>query len=233
MFTMIGKDLRLPIIIVNFKSYLEGLGERAVELARVAEEVGEELGVTVAVGPQFTNLKEICGRANIPVFAQHVDVANPGAYTGSVSIDSIMECGAIGSFLNHSEKRLRLSNIGMLVNSLKEKGLFSVVCGDTETVSAAAAALNPNMVAIEPPELIGTGVAVSKAKPEIVSNTVSLIKKINSRVIVLCGAGITKGEDVESAIKLGAEGVLVASGVVKAKDQRAALHDLAQAALKP
>ncbi len=84
------------------------------------------------------------------------------------------------------------------------------------------------MVAVEPPELIGSGIAVSKANPEIISDTVDRIKKVNPKVTILCGAGITKGEDVSSAIKLGAEGILVASGVVKAKDPCNALNELAE-----
>lgn len=219
-----------PIILINFKSYVEGLGERAVKLARAAEDVGERLGVTVGVAPQFVDLRRIHAECRLPVFAQHVDVADPGAYTGSVTVDAVRDCGVAGSLLNHSEKRLRLSDLGVLVSSLRNNSLLSIVCVDTEHVSAAGAALNPDMVAIEPPELIGTGRAVSKAKPEIVSNTVSLIKKVNPDVIVLCGAGITRGEDVKSALKLGAEGVLVASGVVKASDQAAAIYELAEAA---
>ena len=60
----------------------------------------------------------------------------------------------------------------------------------------------------------------------MVSDTVSLVKKVNNAITVLCGAGISKGEDVEAALKLGTEGVLIASGVVRAKDQRTALMDL-------
>ena len=43
---------------------------------------------------------------------------------------------------------------------------------------------------------------------------------------VLCGAGIHTGEDVKKSRELGAKGILVASGVVKAKDQRKALKEL-------
>jgi len=74
------------------------------------------------------------------------------------------------------------------------------------------------MIAVEPPELIGTGISVSKAKPEVVSGSVELVKQINPDVIVLCGAGITTGEDVAAALRLGTEGVLVASGIVKAQN---------------
>jgi len=111
--------------------------------------------------------------------------------------------------------------------------LFSVVCANNAAVSAAAAALKPNMIAVEPPELIGTGIPVSKAKPEVVSGTVDLVKRINPDVVILCGAGITRGEDVAAALRLGTEGVLVASGVVKAKDPYKVLLEFAESITKP
>ena len=51
---------------------------------------------------------------------------------------------------------------------------------------------------------------------------------MNTKIKVLCGAGITNGDDVIAAQKLGADGILVASGVVKAKDPHIALLDLAR-----
>jgi triosephosphate isomerase len=77
--------------------------------------------------------------------------------------------------------------------------------------------------------LIGTGVPVSKAKPEVVSGTVDLVRRVNLDVTILCGAGITRGEDVSAALKLGTRGVLVASGIVKAKDPYAVMLEFAMA----
>ncbi len=133
----------------------------------------------------------------------------------------------MGSLVNHSERRLKLSEIDKIVTNFKRLELISVVCGNTSQVSVAATALDPDVVAIEPPELIGTGRAVSKAKPEIISDTVDAIRGVNPNVTILCGAGITKGEDVAAAIKLGAQGILVASGVVKAGDPCKVLKELA------
>jgi len=65
-----------------------------------------------------------------------------------------------------------------------------------------------------------------------VSSTVELVKRVNPEVIILCGAGITTGEDVAAALKLGTQGVLVASGIVKAKDPYKALLDFAEAITK-
>jgi triosephosphate isomerase len=134
--------------------------------------------------------------------------------------------------VNHSERRVRADQIDVVVKKAKQLGLVSVVCTNTPEVTAAMAALGPDMVAIEPPELIGTGIPVSRAKPEVVTSSVDLVKRINPNVKVLCGAGITTGDDVAAALKLGTVGVLLASGVVKAKDWEKAILDLIKPILK-
>jgi triosephosphate isomerase len=115
------------------------------------------------------------------------------------------------------------------VERAKDVGLLSLVCADTPERTSEVASFKPDIVAIEPPELIGTGIPVSKAKPEIVERAVNLVRNRDSSIPVLCGAGISKGQDVAAALRLGAQGVLLASGVVKAKDQRKAMLDLVEA----
>lgn len=178
------------------------------------------------------DINRIANEVDIPVFAQHVDPINYGSHTGHILPQAIKEAGAIGTIINHSERRLKLTDINTAIRMASEAGLTSIVCADTPEVSAAVAALNPDVIAVEPPELIGTGIPVSKAKPEVVTNSIKLIRKVNPTVIILCGAGITKGADVKAALKLGTEGILIASGVVKAKDQYTALLDLAEAMMK-
>ncbi len=224
--------IRIPLILINFKTYAEATGKNAVELARIAKEVNLKTDVCVAVAPQSVDISRISREIDIPVFAQHIDPITYGSYTGHILPQAVKEAGAIGTIINHSERRLQLTDINVAIGMARETGLTSVVCADTAEVSAAVAALKPDMIAVEPPELIGTGVPVSKAKPEVVTNSIELIKKVNPAVVVLCGAGITKGEDVEAALKLGTEGILIASGVVKAKDQYTALLDLAEAIMK-
>lgn len=110
------------------------------------------------------------------------------------------------------------------------RGLTSCVCVNNPNVSAAAAALKPDIISIEPPELIGTGIAVSKAQPQVITGTIELARKIDPHAIILCGAGISYPEDVSVSLKLGANGVLVASGIVKAKDPYRILRAFADAA---
>lgn len=214
------------MIFLNFKSYREGFGKKALELAKIAENVAERSGIYIAVAVNYLDIPTIAREVKIDVFAQHIDAVEFGAFTGAVNAEMIKEYGAKGSLLNHSERRMKLSDIDFCVSKLKELQMVSIVCTNNVSTTKAISALKPDFVAVEPPELIGTGIPVSKAEPEIVEKSVKSAKEICKEVRVLCGAGITKNEDYVRAIELGADGVLLASGVVKAKDQKKALEEL-------
>jgi triosephosphate isomerase (TIM) len=222
-------NLQTPVIIVNFKTYLESTGKRAVELAKHAERAAKETGANIIVVPQFVDLAKVAEAVEIPVFAQHIDPIKPGNSTGHILAESIIEAGAVGTLINHSEMQLKLADVDAVVRLTREKKLISCVCTSNPSISAAVAYLNPDIISIEPPELIGTGVAVSQAQPEAVTNTIRLVRKVNDEAVILCGAGISRGEDVSVALKLGTHGVLVASGIVKAKDPYSVLRAFADA----
>jgi len=224
------QKLQTPMIIVNFKTYSEATGRRAIELAKKAEKVSDEINVSIGVAPQFVDIAAVAKAVGIPVFAQHIDPIEPGSYTGHVLAESVKEAGAVGTLINHSERQLKLSDINEAIAITGENGLLSVVCANNPSISAAVATLKPDIIAIEPPELIGTGIPVSKAKPEVVTGTIKLVREVDSTVTILCGAGITNGEDVSAALNLGTQGVLVASGIVKAKDPYRILSEFAKAA---
>ncbi|AXI25539.1 triose-phosphate isomerase [Methanofervidicoccus sp. A16] len=213
-------------IVINYKTYKESVGKRGLEIAKIAEKVSEESGVPIGVCPQFLDLRIIRESVNIPVYAQHFDPVSPGSNTGSILVDTLVDCGLNGSLLNHSEKRMILADLERAIQLAKEHNLETIVCTNNINVSKAVAVMEPDMLAIEPPELIGTGIPVSKANPEVVEGTVREVRKINKDVKILCGAGISKGEDVAAALELGAEGVLLASGVVKSKDVEGAIREL-------
>jgi triosephosphate isomerase len=216
----------MTIIVLNFKTYREATGSAAVHLSRICQDVSRSYGVEIAVAPQVADISAVVGAVNIPVFAQHVDGVGFGSFTGHVTAASLQSAGAVGSLINHSERRLRLADIEAAVASCKVSGLKTIICTNNIPTTKAAATLRPDYVAVEPPELIGSGIPVSKADPEVVRGSVDAVKLIDPKVAVLCGAGITHGEDLRAALELGSEGVLLASGVVKAKDQKAALEDL-------
>ncbi len=221
-------SLKTPIIVLNVKSYVESMGLKGLALAKACQATAQETGVSTAVCPQMVDLGWIARQVKIPVLAQHMDAFTPGSRTGWTVAEAVKEAGAVGALLNHSEHRITIADIEESVVRSKSLGLTTIVCTNNASVTLAAAALGPDMVAIEPPELIGSGIPVSKAEPGIVEDSVKAVKKINTKVKVLCGAGISTGEDVRAAIELGTDGVLLASGVVKSSDPKKALMDLAR-----
>ena len=215
-----------PLILVNLKTFKEGMGNRGRMIANAAQLVAQESGVTIGIAPSYMDLHPLCHHYTIPVYAQHVDGFDPGAHTGHVTVEALRMAGAAGSLINHSERRLTLAEIEGSVRALQAQKLISVVCSNNESTSAGAAALAPEYVAIEPPELIGSGVSVSKANPDIIRRSVAAVHAINPKVKVLTGAGIQSGDCVRIAVDLGTDGVLLASSVVKANDPGEVLRDL-------
>ncbi|MBN2487792.1 MAG: triose-phosphate isomerase [Methanosarcinaceae archaeon] len=214
------------LIVLNLKTYLEGTGEGAVKIAQACKEVAERSGIEIAVAPQFCDIFRVASKVDIPVFSQHLDGVGAGSFTGHAFARCIKDAGASGTLINHSERRLRLADIDASITAAKEVGLTTIVCTNNVATTAAAASLAPDYVAVEPPELIGSGIPVSQADPGVVRGSVNAVFKINPDVRVLCGAGISKGEDLKAALELGSVGVLLASGIVKAADPKAALEEL-------
>lgn len=215
-----------PIVILNYKTYLESSGMNALKLAQDLESAADESGITMVAAPQSADIYRITQKVSIPVFAQHIDPISPGGHTGSNLINTLIEAGVSGSLINHSEQRMKLADIDEVVKLCKANDIESCVCTNNIETSKAVAALAPTAVAVEPPELIGTGIPVSQAQPEVVEDTVNEVKAINKDIKVLCGAGITTGDDMKAAMDLGADGVLLASGIIKAESPKDALLDL-------
>jgi len=220
--------LTYPIIVLNLKTYEQSTGQKALDFARVAERVHEKTGISIALAAQALDIQALVDASEIPVFSQHIDPVFPGRNTGYVLPEAVAESGCYGTLLNHSEHQLPMDVLEKSIQRAKEVDLFTCVCADTIENAKRIALFNPDVIAIEPSELIGSGISVSKAQPEIVSGSVKGVQSVNSNVTVLCGAGITNGEDASAALDLGAKGILVASGVVKSDDPYRSLLDLAR-----
>lgn len=218
--------VKTPAIVVNFKTYQEASGREALALAELCDAIAEETGASIVVAPPLLDLAIVAQKVGIPVFAQHLDSVPSGNTTGHITVENAKASGAKGTLVNHSEHRIKVAEIHEIIERSRSSSLSTIVCTNNLGVSKACAAMDPDFVAIEPPELIGGDISVTTANPKIVSDTVEAIRNTSARVGVLCGAGVKNGRDVAKAIELGANGVLLASGVVKAKDRRAVLLNL-------
>jgi triosephosphate isomerase len=219
--------LKTPTIVLNVKTYAEATGRKALDIAMLMDKISIETGASMAIAVQATDITNCAEKVLIPVWAEHIDPIKPGSHTGWTLPEAIKNAGAVGTLINHSEHRLKIADIDVCVARAKELNLDHIVCSNNVATSKSIAALSPNFVAVEPPELIGGDISVTAADPDIVSGSVKAVRDIDKNVKVLCGAGVKKGKDVAKAIELGADGVLLASGIVKAKDKESVIRDLA------
>jgi triosephosphate isomerase len=208
-------------ILVNLKAYPCD----PVAVAEAANDVAESSGVRIAVAPQAAHIERVA-ETGVETWAQHVSPNDYGSHTGSTLAEAVAEAGAVGTLLNHSENRLKLADIDASLAAAERADLETCVCGNNPEQIGAVSALGPDAVAVEPPELIGGDVSVSTADPDIVVDAVEAAAAVDEDVDVYCGAGVSTGDDVLAAGDLGATGILLASGVAKADDPRAALEDL-------
>lgn len=218
--------MKAPVVVVNFKAYQEAEGDRAFRLAKACQKVSMESGVPMAVCPPHLWLAGIARILEIPVYAQSVDPLPPGAGTGYITPSMLHSTDSAGTLVNHSEHRIPAEEIGKAVAMCRELRLDTCVCAEDAEEAAELARFSPDMIAVEPPGLIGGNISVTTADPAIVSGTVEAVRAVDPSIAVFCGAGVKTGDDVKAAIDLGAHGVLLASGVVKAKDPEDVLRDL-------
>lgn len=219
------------MFIINFKNYDEIAGTRSTRLAKSASKISKKHKIKIAVCPPQHLLSEIA-KVSSDVFAQHLDNSKAGSTTGFVIPEIVKKSRVTGALINHSEHRIPSNEIEDLIIRLRELKMISVVCVQDVKEAWMYSKLNPDYIAIEPPELIGSGKAVSKEKPEIITESVQAVKKANNSTQLLCGAGIVSGEDVSRALELGAKGILVASGIVKAKNWEKSIEEFALAFTK-
>jgi triosephosphate isomerase len=217
----------LRTLIVNFKNYPEAMGAGSVALAKAVREAVESIRVEGIVAPPLPMISLVASEVELKVYSQTVGTMTGEKTTGEVLPEAVKAAGASGTLLNHSESRKTLVELKELVPRTQGLGLDVCLCSRSQREAVSLAALSPRYLAIEPAELIGSGVAVSKVRPELVSKTVSALRKARYKGKILCGAGIVSGEDVARAVELGVDGVLVASSIVKSPNWKQKVSELA------
>ena len=214
-----------PLIVVNFKTYESASGESALELAKNMDKFSDRNFRLVAVASAF-DLSSISSQTdNLEVWSQHLDPVGKGSFTGWLEPSNAISSGATGTIINHAEHKVSIEHVKNLMAMLPDDFPICACAADVDE-AIALAKLNPTFIAVEPPELIGGDRSVNTAEPAKVSDTVAAVKSTNPSVRVLCGAGVKNGQDVKMTNQLGAEGVLLASGVTKASDVNSVLDDL-------
>ena len=215
------------MFIINCKNYEEIAGEKIIKLAKIAEKISKKYKIKIAIAPPH-HLIPLITKFRIIVLAQHLDDKKVGSTTGFMIPEIIKKSKIDGSIINHNEHRITESEIKNLVKRLKKLKLKTIVCVKNVSEAKKYAKINPTFIAIEPPELIGTGRAISTEKPQLITNSINAVQSAKNSTKLLCGAGIVSAEDVSRAVELRSKGILVASGVIKAKNWESILSDFSR-----
>jgi triosephosphate isomerase len=216
-------DFMKPFVLINFKTYKEGTGSKAEGLAGLIDRISKEGKADIFSAVQIGDVYRVASRG-IPVFCQHVDCIGYGSKTGHVLPECIKENGAIGTLINHSECRIDLDFVPATIKKCKDVGLKTIVCVQNIAEARDVIDLEPDYISLEDKDLIGSGISITNSMPDVVRKFGELFK--NSKAMPLCGAGVSNGKDVETALQLGMKGVLLASAVLKANNPEAVLMDL-------
>ncbi len=200
-------------IILNFKTYKEATGKNAEELVQMCNR-SKVPQLIAAV--QTADLFRLSMLAKFPLFVQHVDPIEQGRNTGFTTVEAMKANGATGVLLNHSEHRIAFRDLKRTIERCKANGLKTLVCTSSLSEGRKIIPLGVDFLAYEDPRLIASGISVT-SKPYYLKKFVHSLRKIDKNgTKFICGAGISKKEDVVKAQELGYEGVLIASAFVLA-----------------
>lgn len=214
------------MIFVNFKTYEKGTGNSALTLISQIESASHEKQIKVIPVIQSSDIKEAVFSTKLEVWAQSIDAVEYGAHTGATLAQAVVEDGAYGTFLNHSERKFKtFGELETAFNLATKAGLRTLIfAGDLPELKRVVE-LKPNYVSYEPPELVGSKTtSVAQAKPEIIEKAADIARAHDLPLIV--GAGIKSAEDIRVSLKLGSVGVAVASDIVLARDPKKEIMEL-------
>jgi triosephosphate isomerase (TIM) len=214
------------MFFINFKAYEQGTGENAISLIKKLESVAEEKKLKIIPVVQPSDVKEAVLTSSLEIWAQHIDPVTFGAHTGAIIPEAVVQDGASGTFLNHSENRFAdLESLRSAVERAKEVGLKTLVFAGNMDELRQIVTLNPTYLSYEPPELVGSKTtSVAKERPEIIKEAVELARDNGLPLIV--GAGIKSHEDIKVSTELGASGFAIASNIVTAEEPQSEFRKL-------
>jgi len=147
------------IFAINYKAYETAFNERSLDIARAASRLSSRYqGVRIILVVPAAVVGRVL-QAYEDVYVEHVDPIDFGAYTGYLPASAARLIGAKGVLTNHSEHKMVYRDVEKVVKAARAQGLEVMACADTPGEAAGLAYLRPDFIAIEPPELIGTGVS--------------------------------------------------------------------------
>jgi len=213
----IKNTIKPPFFEFGPKAYL--YGKDLLTLAKRIDLDAKEHNVDVIITPQFVDIPILAKvLKHVHIFAQHMDSVRIGRGIGAILPEALADAGAEGVLLNHSEKRITVSDIKESISIAARIGLTTMVCADSPDEAQAIAHFSPDIIIIESPDLIEKS-SIGVHNADEIKRINDLIKIINPEVLILHAAGIGNEHDVYNVIEAGADATGSTSAIIKAENQ--------------
>jgi triosephosphate isomerase (TIM) len=243
---------RTPLLAANWKMH-KTVGEAQDFMASLAKELGEggvPDGVEVVICPSFTALEQVVAHREllgVKVAAQNMHEEQEGAFTGEVSAAMLLDIGATGVILGHSERRQYFNEtdeaLARKTPAALSAGLEPILCvgereeqrdaDETEDVlrrqvesdlaEVADDRLADVVIAYEPIWAIGTG---KTATPDQAQEAIAFIRELVSgrsaeaaeAIRILYGGSVKPDNAAELLVRPDIDGALVGGASLDPKD---------------
>ena len=217
--------LAAPFFEIGPKNLLRRTAIEHVAVA--AGRAGADHGVTVLLTVPTALIAPVHDLgARVRVLAQGMHVDESGPSMNRVTAESLADAGAWGVMLNHDADPLDADRLAAALRRAREVGLVTVVCAGTTDDAVRFAGLGPDVVLLEPAQLIGTD--ASSARPWIPGAT-EAVHRAGAGVLVMHAGGISAPDVARAVMAAGADGTGSTSGVLSAPDPDAAARAFIEA----
>ncbi|GAA2176219.1 triose-phosphate isomerase [Agrococcus versicolor] len=210
---LLRAGITAPFFEIGPKNLLRRDAIEAVAIAAGA--AGATHGVTVLVTVPTAMIAPVHDLgAGVLVLAQGMGTAGLGPSMDVVTPESLIDAGAAGVMLNHDANPLDDAQLALAIERARGVGLLTVVCADTDADAVRFAALQPDVVLLEPPALIGAD-AADAVRPWIPASSAAIhVAGGDRRVHAMHAGGVASAAIAEAIMAAGADGTGSTSGVL-------------------
>jgi len=215
-----------PIFVINPKNEMHG--DHLLDLALIADSSAANYDVQVILTCSPCDLYRISvATRHLFVFGQHIDPIVSGSTTGKILPEALQAAGAVGTMINHPETQMIFSDVQKSIVRAHACDLISLVFAQTLEQAVAVAWMKADMVMVEEPQFIASNTILDSS---YIRQVTEAVLKVKSDMLVLQGAGIRSGMDVQQVIANGVQGTGSSSGIFKAENPQRMIVEMIEGA---
>ena len=215
-----------PIFVMNPKNEMHG--NAVLELALIADRAAADFDVQVILTCSPCDLYRVQrATEHLFIFGQHIDPIATGPTTGKILPEALRAAGAVGTMINHPENQMIFSDVQKAIGRAHECDLDTLAFAQTLEQAVSLAWMGTDMVMVEEPQFIASNTILDSSYIKEVTDAAVKVKK---DILVLQGAGIKSGMDVQNVISQGVLGTGSSSGIFRSDNPQNMIIEMIEGA---